>query len=447
MKNDSVIELSEGPILRKILVFAIPFLVSSLLMQLFSLTDFYFIGNHIGARGTAAVSSSLNVMTCMIGLVTGIAAGTGSIAGREWGAKKVDYVVYVGKTARKIGGLMGLFFVGINVLFLKTIFLWMQIPDSIVSMAFQYTMIYIVGLIPMIQIQILYVLLRSVGKGRITIYVMIFSGLLNVALDYLMIVRLESGVQGAAVATVISQVMAYFIIHWIYDREFPENKNKLYINVEQKKILLLDLIRVGIPSGIQAVLLTLSNLLMQSYINQLGESQMAAFALYFKVENFLYLPILAIGQAMMIYTAQNLGAGRWDRIKRGIRQGALFTMPMTVFVGWITLFYDDEILSFFLKEEEVIMIASGMMAISFPFYFLYAVIEIMGAALRGLGDGARPMINSIIGLGILRILMVGSIGEIYSFKQLIRIYPITWCVTAILNRISFHMKWKERKEG
>ncbi|RDY31477.1 MATE family efflux transporter [Lachnotalea glycerini] len=435
MKNNLMIE---GNIFKGLILFSIPMLANSLLQQFFNTADMYFIGNYIGKNAAAAVGASGVLITCMIGLFVGISTGIGVIGARLYGGKRYKELKEAASAALGIGIIFSIFITIIGYCFMETLLIKFQTPKEILKEALQYARMYLLGLFPMMGFHIYAAVMKATGEVKIPLISMVIGGLTNIGLDALFIIHLGYGVIGASLATVISQWIVLVLIGYQYHykliKKLMINQNAPKLDFKEQYNFGKEVIRIGVPAGVQAVLLTFSNLIMQYYVNKLGISQVAAFSAYFKIESVIYLPILAMGQTVMIFISQNKGAGRLIRVKKGAIYGLGLGILLTLVISISMLSVIESIFWIFIKDNTVIFYGVSITLVTFPFYFLYAILDITGNVIRGLGNSFIPMCNSIISLCVIRILILVLWASSYKdVGKISYVYPITWFICAMLN--------------
>ena len=247
-------------------------------------------------------------------------------------------------------------------------------------------------------------------------------------MDALFITVLRWGVAGAALATMVSQSFTAAVLVVRLLRQYGLWKVRWQIKGE----ILRRILKLGFPLGIQSMILTLSNLFVQFYINGFGEDAVAAFTVYFKVENLIYLPIMAFGQAMVTFTGQNTGAGKKERIRQGALQCNLFSAAVIFCISAVVLFLGRPILGLFCKEEEVIEEGLRIIRISFPFYFIYAILEVTGGIVRGMGKTLQSMMIVIMNLCVIRVLLLTFlVSSFHTVQAVAAVYPLTWALAAV----------------
>lgn len=421
--------LAKGNILKGFILFAIPLFLGSLFQQLYGTVDLLFVGNILGKNDAAAVGSSSILVTCLIGLFTGISVGAGVVTAQYWGAKDEKNVTRSAENALFLGFAGGIVLTAIGEVLCSFALRWLNTPEVIMDHALLYIRIYLLSILPMIMYNMSSGILRAKGDSRTPFLVLAAGGFLNVCMDALLIGYFRLGVAGAAAATMVSQSFTAIVLTAYLIRKDPSLRKKWEINAAILKRIVI----VGVPLGIQSMILTLSNLAVQYCINGFGENDIAAFAVYFKVENLIYLPIMAFGQTMVTFTGQNIGAGQFRRIERGAVQCNVFSAAVIALISGTVLFWGKDILGVFCSDEAVIEEGLKIIHISFPFYFIYSVLEVTGSILRGAGKTIQSMLIVISTLCIFRVILLKILtSRWHSIQAVAAVYPVSWLCAAIL---------------
>lgn len=301
--------------------------------------------------------------------------------------------------------------------------IWLNTPENIMKEALTYVRIYLMAVLSMILYNMCAGIFRALGDSKTPFLVLAAGGILNVGMDALIIVSLHQGVAGAAVATLISQTFTTVVLLFLLFRREKLWKGKWNVTPE----MLFLIIKTGVPLGIQSVILTISNIFVQYYINGFGENAIAAFTVYFKAENFLYLPIMAFGQAMVTFTSQNAGAGKYERIKKAEISCNLVAALIIGGLAALLLCIDRKFTGIFCKDPEVISVACQIIHITFPFYFIYSIMELTGSVVRGLKKTFLSMVIVIVDLCLVRVLILAwTVAYFHSVSIVAMVYPMTW---------------------
>lgn len=415
--------LTEGSIVKGFILFALPLFLGSLFQQLYGTVDLIFVGNYMGKTEAAAVGASSILVTCLIGLFTGISVGAGVITAQYWGAKEEKNVRTSMENAIFLAITGGILLMIVGQLLADWALRALQTPASILSEALAYIRIYLLAIVSMIIYNMCAGILRAMGDSRTPFLVLAAGGFLNVLMDWMFIALLGWGVAGAALATVVSQTFTavYLLIHICKKEKLLKQK----WNIERK--MSSKIIKIGVPLGIQSMILTLSNLVVQYYINGFGEDAVAAFTVYFRVESMLYLPIVAFGQSIVTFAGQNYGAGNYGRIKKGAVVCNVLSAAVIGVLSAVILAFGRPILGIFCKDESVILLGLQIIGVSFPFYFVYAIMEVTGGLVRGMGQTIQSMVIVILTLCACRVVLLKLfVEQFHSLKMVAAVYPATW---------------------
>lgn len=429
MKNNSH-TLTKGSVGKGILLFALPLLGSSLIQQLYSTVDLIFVGQLLGTKASAAIGASGLIVTCMIGFFNGMAVGTNVFAARHYGARRFEQLKKLIQTIFWTG-IIGGFLLTVIGLVLSPVFLtWMGTPESIFPLAVRYLRIYMASMISVVSYNLLSGVLRALGDSRTPMLYQFFGGIINVFADFIFLYVFHMGVEGTAFATLFSQTFAAIgvMIH-LYRLKEPYALRIRFSDCSLKEFT--DILKVGVPAGVQSIIITLSNIIIQSQINTLGVTSVASFTVYFRVELIVYLPTVALGQAVVSFIGQNYGASNWKRIKKGNRL-CIFGGSLITFAACILLIIAmPVILNVFTKDAAVAAQTLKIVKVTFPFYFFYTILECFSSNLRGFGKAFLPMIVTVISFCGFRIIALFALmAKNPSPDKVALSYPISWGIAA-----------------
>ncbi len=430
-------DLTQGSPWKNILFFGLPLLGSSLIQQMYSTVDLVFVGRCIGKGASAAVGSSDLLVTCIVGLFTGISVGSGVIAAQAFGQKNREKLHDVIQTAFFFG-ILGSLVLMLGGILLSPVFLrWLRTPDEVYPTALLYLRIYFAGVFGLVEYNLCSGIVRSLGDARAALRFQILGGLVNVVADFLLIVVAGMGIAGAALATVFAQIIsALLTIRYLLKLE-PDIALDLRSPGIHKGVL-KKILWVGIPSGVQSMVVSFSNLFIQSIINSFSVDAMAAFAAYFKIEMFMYYPSLAYGQALVTYTAQNYGAGKRDRVRRGVRTTLLMNMVTVFLISMVMLRHVRSLFGLFNGDAQVIADGIRVASITFPVYCLCTLQESMSAAAKGMGKAVAPMVIVLTCMCLLRILILQLLVTLrHEIEMVALVYPITWVLAGIAMTVNY----------
>lgn len=437
--------MTKGSIPKTLVLFALPLLGSSFVQQLYNTADMMFVGNFVNKIGAAAVGASSLLFTLLIGLFTGVSVGVGVVISQLVGKGDEEKATKTAHTAIAFSLIGGLILTVIGIVFARPLLNLMNTPPSIMGDAMDYLRIYFLSMVPMILFNMGSGIIRATGDSKTPFYVLIAGGLTNVAMDYLLIVHIPLGVVGAAAATCFSQSVTAVLILRILLR----GRGGIVLEFSKLKVdraLLNRILYIGLPAGIQGMVITLSNIIVQFYINGYGENAVAAYAAYFKLENLLWMPIVALGQAVTTFSGQNTGAMKFDRLKRGLLTGILMSGAVVIAVAAIILWQPDFFLGLFSNDEEVIALAKTIIFTTFPFYWFYSILESAGGTIRGMGFSVTSMsitMGVLCGFRVLLLILNDHFGP--GFPGVAMVYPITWGATALSFVVAFFICLKKKK--
>ena len=423
--------------IKPLVLFTLPLIGSSIFQQLYNTADYFFVGNFLGTTAAAAVGASSSLISCVIGLFSGISLGTNVVGAKYIGAKEKEKANHVMHSSFAFGIYGGILLAVVAILLAPYILRVLNTPESVIPDATLYIRFYLLSLPMMILYNMGSGALRACGDSKTPFYILVLCGFVNVVADAIFIVVIPLGVVGVAAATAASQGLSAILVLIALLKEGRPIRfsfKKLKVDWEVLKQVLW----IGLPSGLQSILITFSNVIVQYYINAFGEVSVAAFATYYKVENFIYLPIMAFGQAATTFTAQNMGAGQYKRIRKGIPVIAGFGAGVVVCIAVIMLAFPEQIFGLFIKDMDVVKNALRIAGVSFPFYWIYPIMEVTSSSVRGMGYSISSLIAILLNICALRIMLLAIFSKIFpSLEALASVYPITWACSAICFSIMF----------
>ncbi len=425
-------DLTTGSPGRGIIAFSLPLLGTALVQLLYSTVDLMFVGHVLGTEAAAAVGASGLIVTCLIGMFTGLGTGTGVLVARHFGARRHSQVERVMHTALALGLVGGAVLVPVMIAAAPALLAWLNTPAGILSMAVVYVRIYLFGLVGIVVFNMGAGILRAIGDSLAPMLCQLLGGVVNVLADALFIIVFRWGIVGAAAATLTSQTLSAVLV--LLDLCRPDDRYRLHLTrFHLHRVTLREILAIGLPSGMQALVITLSNAAVQYRINGLGIPEIAAFTVWFRVENLLYMPIMALGQAASTAVAQNLGAEDRARTRRAIRLCCLIGVVVTVVLAAALLPASRPILGMFTADPDVIALATGIARIIGPCYMLFALMEIVSSSIRGAGRALPPMIIIVSALCAMRVVLLMALPKVFgTVSRVALLYPLSWMVTDAL---------------
>ncbi len=427
--------MTEGAIGKQIVYFAIPILISSLFQQLYNTVDSAVVGSVEGTTALGAVGAASPLINLLVGLFLGIAAGASAVIAHYFGAKDKKNVEKSVHTAIAIGLISGIILSIVGVSFSRLLLKLIKTPDDVFNLSNTYLVIYFAGVLPMMMYNIGAGILQAVGDSRRPLFYLIASGITNMILDVIFVALFHWGVPGTAWATVLSQIVSCFLVLFrlIHSQEIYHVSIK---NIRIHSDQLIRILKIGIPAGMQSVMFSLANALLQRYINDFGSAALAGCTAYYKIDAFLYLPCSSFGIATMTFVSQNIGANKLDRVKKGTRIAMGWAFLSSVIIIAIVLLLGYPIISFVTKhDKEAIDYGIKMMYILAPFSLIYSFIEIFSGFLRGVGASSESLIITAITICGIRVLWTIIMMPIVHSIYIVYVsFPISWflCVVVYL---------------
>lgn len=424
--------LTEGPIGQKITAFAIPIFFGHLFQQFYNTADSIIVGNFLGSDALAAVSSSGSIIFLLIGFMHGVAIGAGVVIARYYGARQYSELKKAIYTTVVLGVLAGLFLTAFGVWFTPKLLVWMKTPAEVLPQSTLYFRIYFCGSLAFVLYNFFVGILQAVGDSRHPLYYLIGSSIINIILDLYFIAVLHKGIGSAALATIISQfISAAFCFHRLV-RKSPEEYRIVFREIRLDFPMLRQIIANGLPTGIQNSVINIANVVVQSNINSFGRMAVAGCGAYQRIEGFGFLPITSFSMALTTFVSQNLGAGKYDRVKKGGFFGILCGVITAQLVG-IYIYYNIPVLiSFFNSDPAVIAFGTRHARIVTRFYFLLAFSHCISGYLRGVGKSVVPMVVMLSFWCIFRVAYITIITHfIPDISAVLWAYPITWSLSSL----------------
>ena len=429
--------LTEGPIWKSMLLFALPVLLGNIFQQFYNTFDSWCVGNFIGDDALAAVSSSGSLIFMMISLFNGIAMGAGVVIARYFGARDYDSMRKAIHTNVAFGLVSGTALTVVGVALTPTILRWMGTPENVLPQSITYFRFFFCGAIFTVMYNIFVGILHAVGDSRHPLIYLICSSMINVVLDLVLVAGLGFGVGAAALATTVSQGISALLccIRLVrFDTPWQLKLRQIRFHKES----LLEIIRYGLPSGIQNSVIAIANVVVQTNINAFGEQAMAGCGSYSKIEGFAFLPITCFTQALSTFVGQNLGAKQHDRVKKGVAFGLVCACGLAELIGVLSWVFAPQLIGIFNDNPLVIDYGVRHMRTICLFYFLLAFSHCIAAVLRGAGKASVPMVTMLACWCVIRVTYITlAVGYVNELETVSKAYPITWACSSMVFLIYF----------
>ncbi len=436
-KKNYEMDMCHGPLLGKILLFALPVVLSGVLQLLFNAMDVVVVGRFAGSQALAAVGSNTSLVNLIVNVFIGISIGTNVLVARHYGAGEYEEVKKTVHTSVLTSLVFGVILIFIGFFLARPLLEMMGTPDDVIDLAQVYLRIFFIGM----PVNMLYnfgaAILRAVGDTRRPLYYLVIAGVLNVVLNLIFVIVFHMSVAGVALATIISQaVSALLVLRCLMKSEGCVHLELKSLRIHKKK--LVQMFQIGLPAGLQGAIFSVSNVLIQSTINSFGSLAMAGNAAAANIEGFIYLAMNALSQTSLSFTSQNAGAGDFKRVRKifYLCTGIVVVIGLVLGIGAVLL--GKPLVGIFSSDPDVI--AYGQLRLTYIcfLYFLCGIMDVVVGSLRGLGSSVMPMIISLTGACILRIVWLYTIFKLSpTLENLYISYPVSWLVTAVAQIICF----------
>lgn len=436
-KNKYEIDMCNGPLFGKILIFSIPLMLSGILQLLFNAADIIVVGKFSGHDALAAVGSTSSLINLLVNIFIGLSVGTNVLAARYFGSKQHKELNEMVHTAIATAIVSGFALIILGFLLSGPALRLMGTPDNVIHDATLYMRIYFVGMPAMMIYNFGSAILRAAGDTKRPLYYLFIAGLVNVALNLLFVIVFHMSVAGVAISTVISQVIsAVLVIRCLIQTESAYRLVLKDLRIVRDK--LWKMLQIGVPAGLQGALFSISNVLIQSSVNSFGSIAMAGNAAAANIEGFVYTSMNAFSQTTISFTGQNYGAGKFKRIAKIL----LICQGMVIVVGLIfgnaAYLFAGKLLRLYSNDPEVIKFGVLRIGIICTAYCLCGMMEVMVGSLRGMGYSVMPMLVSLTGACLFRIVWIFTVFKaIGTLTSLYWSYPISWALTLLAHFICF----------
>lgn len=439
MKKSYEINMCEGPILGKVLIFSIPLMLSGILQLLFNAADVIVVGRFAGSQSLAAVGSTSALINLLINVFMGFSVGVNVLVARYYGGRKERDVSETVHTAVTLSLVCGLILVAVGLALTRPLLELMGTPDDVIDKAVLYMQIYFIGMPANMLYNFGSAILRAVGDTKLPLYYLSAAGVVNVILNLISVIIFHMDVAGVALATIISQAISAVCVL----RCLMRHESCLKIRLGELKIhkeKLMGIVKVGLPAGMQGAIFSISNVLIQSSVNSFGSIAMAGNTAAQNIEGFIYNAMVAVYQANLSFTSQNYGAGKFSRINRimFICIGVVSVVGFSI--GVLAYGAGTSLLSIYSSDPEVIAYGMTRLQIIGLTYFTCGIMDTMVGSIRGIGYSVLPMLVSLTGACLFRIIWIFTIFQwSHTLLTLYISYPASWVLTATAHIVCFFL--------
>ncbi len=446
-EKEKVNQITEGVIWKQLLLFFFPIVFGTFFQQIYNTADTIVVGRFVGKQALAAVGGSASqIANLIVGFFVGLSSGAAVVISQFYGAKDKKDLSKALHTAFAFSLAAGVVLTIVGIFFARPALLLMKTPADVVDDSAIYLQIYFGGIIFNLIYNMGASILRAVGDSKRPLYVLIVTCILNIVLDLFFVVAFHMGIVGVAVATVTSQVISALIVTGMLLKT-----REIYVlkisRIRFDKRMLLSVLCIGIPAGLESVMYNISNIVIQVFVNNLGTDTVAAWGTLGKIDAIFWMVINAFAISITTFVGQNFGAGKYHRMRKSVRVCMIMSMVSSAVM--ILLMYGGApwIYRLFTTDSAVITHGVHMSRFLLPSYFVYVIIGILSGALRGTGKVLVPMILTCGGVCSLRILWLFTAGQMYpGINTIMLSYPVSWSITAVLFIIYYFMKFPGKKE-
>lgn len=445
-KSSREIDMTSGKLFPKIVAFSLPLILTGVLQLLFNAADIIVVGQFVNDGAVAAIGATSTTVNLMVNLFMGLAMGAGILMSRYYGSKNSERCFELVHTAMPLSLILGLTIAVVGYFVSPHLLRLINTPEECIDQSTLYLSIYFIGSPFLMVYNFGAAILRAIGDTVRPLIFLTIAGIMNVIVNVILVVCFHMGVAGVAYATITSQAVSAILVVITLIKEKGVAKYK----IKSSKITgstLLEIVGLGVPSGLQGTLFSISNLLIQSTINGFGEIVVAANTAAVSLEGFVYISMNAISNTSSTVVGQNYGAGDFDRIKRAVKTCAIYSVALSLLISIIILILQTPLLSLYLSTSEAIEWASVRLSIILPTYFILGIMDLLSNSMRGMGSSVTPMIITLIGACLFRIAWIYTVFPIKRvYANVILSFPASWIVTLIADIIAFVMLYRTKKK-
>lgn len=438
-KKNYEIDMCNGPILKKMLIFAVPLMCSSILQLLFNAADIVVVGKFAGDNALAAVGSNTALINLLTNLFIGLSIGANVLVSRYYGGKHEKDLRETVHTSMLLSLYSGILLTVVGVVGARQLLIWMQTPAEVLTLAVLYLRIFFLGMTASMLYNFGSAILRAVGDTKRPLYYLFAAGIVNVLLNLLFVIVFHMGVAGVGIATVVSECISAFLVV----RCLMKEKSAIQLVLKDLHIhgdKLKRIMQIGLPAGFQGIIFSFSNVVIQSSINSFGAVIVAGNSAAANIEGFVYVAMNAFYQATISFTSQNMGAGKYKRINKILLCGQACVIIVGIVLGNGAVLAGRQLLGIYSSSTEVIEAGLHRLSVVSRLYALCGIMDVMVGSLRGLGYSVTPMIISLIGACGLRMVWLATLFQMEEFHTISMVYwsyPVSWVITLAAHIVCF----------
>lgn len=424
--------MTVGDYRKKIILFTIPLFIGNLFQQMYNTADSLIVGNFLGPQALAAVSGVSSLTFLFVGFFQGFSTGAGVVIARLIGANNTEKASKAVHTTVLLGVILSISMTLLGYFLAPELLKLMGTPEDVYPLSKIYLQIYFLGFSGLVMYNTFTGILQAAGDSKHPLYYLVISSMINIVLDIVLIAVFKMNVEGAAIATIFSEILTAVLVG--YRLVHTEGATQLHFNeLKMDMECLKQIVKFGFPTALQSSVIDVSNILIQSYINSFGSLAMAGIGASTKAEGFIFLPVTSFSMAMTTYISQNMGAEEYERVKKGIRFGYALALSIIEAMGVILFLFAPTIIAFFNNDPQVVAYGVGRARTCGLFFMLVGYSHIASAVCRGLGKPAAPMVIMLVCWCAVRVGVLFTVGQLFHNILLAYwIYPITWTLSTIV---------------
>lgn len=437
------VDMSHGPLLKKIIIYSLPIILTGMLQLLYNAADIVVLGQFAGSTSVAAVGSTSSLVNLIVNLFMNLSVGVSVVMAQSYGAKDFDAVNETVHTSYLLSLIVGVVVGAIGFFVSRPLLVLMESPADVLELSALYLRIFFLSLPATTIYNFGAAILRAVGNTRQPLYYLSISGLLNVVLNLFLVIRFNMGVAGVAIATVIAQyVSAILITACLVRTEGPLQLHLKQLRLHWNKVWAIT--RIGLPAGLQSAVFSISNVVIQSSINLFGSVAMAGSAASSNLEGFIYTAMNSVAQAALTFTGQNVGAKNYRRIREVVRICLVLALAVGIALGAIFILFSGPLLRIYLPTDpQAVAYGQERVLIICGLHFIMGLIDVLVGAMRGMGSSLTPMLVILVGACGLRMVWVYSVFAAHrSLSMLYLSYPVSWFVTLVFEAVFYLIIYK-----
>lgn len=429
-KKMSVTSITEGVIWKQLLMFFFPILLGTFFQQMYNTIDTIIVGRFVGTNALAAVGAAGALTGVLVGFFTGMASGATVVVSQRYGAGDGEGVSKAVHTGMALAIVAGIMITVLGIIFTPSVLKLTNTPDAVFEDAKLYTIVYFAGGIALVVYNVGSGIMRALGDSKRPMIYLMICCIINIVLDLFCIVVLHMGVAGAALATTASQVASAVLV--VIHLMRLDGEAKLHLKrISFDRTILSEILKIGIPSGLQSTMYSVSNLIIQAGINSFGSVTAAAWTAHDRMCSINWMVVSAFGVAITTFVGQNFGAQKYDRVRKSVRVCMGMAIVTIGAIAAITIVFGRPILGIFTGDPEVIDMGMKVVWYINPFYVMYVPIEVLSGAMRGTGDSVMPTIITCVGVCLLRVVWIFGVVSIWNSVMMLALaYGVTWTVTS-----------------